>query len=274
MNYNNNVLIKIGKDVIGDSNVCPYLSMHDLNILFVDYFAFKNINILNEFEPQINISRWVAANYWMIEINKNEFIEDFMCWYLNNYLTNVAKNQDEYIKLTGEIIPDWNWTLKQNNLTIFLKDNKYSIAKTADASIIKEDKIINIQKDGIIFLMSFHSSQKLKYDVFKKEIEKNDIKCFRINEIIIEKTINEEILNQIKQAKLCIFDITDANPNVMFELGYSIGINVNRMIIKNEGNTNNPFNISNYQIHSIKEDQEAIESFVTNILIPYYIGLK
>ncbi|MDK2819340.1 MAG: hypothetical protein KFW07_00735, partial [Mycoplasmataceae bacterium] len=145
VSYNDKTLIKIGKDIIGDNNHNhgKYLTMYYLNDLFIDYFNFKNIDILNTFKPQINISRWMAAYNWMIQINIRGLVQDFLCWYLNNYLIDESKNKEEYLASTTEKVSDWNWTLQQKNLMFFLKDNKYCINKTNIIEKKEIDKAVN-----------------------------------------------------------------------------------------------------------------------------------
>lgn len=74
---------------------------------------------------------------------------------------------------------------------------------------------------GLCFvLMPFHGRFNEMYSsVIKPTVEKQGLSCLRADEIYTDKSIMHDIWDSIQQAEIIIGDITEKNPNVLYELG-------------------------------------------------------
>lgn len=76
-------------------------------------------------------------------------------------------------------------------------------------------------KRGLVFvLMPFSGELKTVYEiVLKPFIEGLGMQCLRADEIYSAKTVMQDIWENIQRAEIVLADLTDRNPNVMYELG-------------------------------------------------------
>ncbi|MCB1592091.1 MAG: hypothetical protein KDI90_06525 [Alphaproteobacteria bacterium] len=58
------------------------------------------------------------------------------------------------------------------------------------------------------------------FDILKNVFSKADVEIIRADKITATGCINKQILERIITADLLIADLTDCNPNVLFELGF------------------------------------------------------
>ncbi|MCM1363067.1 MAG: nucleoside 2-deoxyribosyltransferase [Clostridiales bacterium] len=88
----------------------------------------------------------------------------------------------------------------------------------------------------------------------------------RADKIIQADTITDSIINYIENASLVIADITEANPNVYYELGYRTALKKPIIQIAEKG-TELPFDISLKRTFFFdKKDLSSIENFKTLLL--------
>jgi hypothetical protein len=123
-------------------------------------------------------------------------------------------------------------------------------------------------------LMPFKSEMKEVYDeVYVPVCKKNDIKCWRVDEISRPGSITRDIVEGILDADIIIADLTEKNANVFYELGiaHSAG---NKTIMTAQSRDDVPFDIASYRVifysQSIigcrdlfKKMDEAIRELVT-----------
>ena len=82
-------------------------------------------------------------------------------------------------------------------------------------------------------------------------------KCKRVDEIWTPADITEDIFNLIASSSLVIADITDLNPNVMFEVGYAIGRGKQAVLICKDDVPQLPFDISHRRVFTYKRDKDG-----------------
>ena len=81
-------------------------------------------------------------------------------------------------------------------------------------------------KQGTCFvLMPFRDRfNELYHNAIKPIVEAQGLICLRADEIYTDRTIMGDIWNHIQQSEIIIADITDRNPNVLYELGLAHAI--------------------------------------------------
>jgi len=69
-------------------------------------------------------------------------------------------------------------------------------------------------------IMPFHSLYELEYErVIRPAIEEAGLTCIRGDEIYTEQAIIQDIWKSIRQARVIVAELSDRNPNVMYETG-------------------------------------------------------
>lgn len=99
-------------------------------------------------------------------------------------------------------------------------------------------------------------------EIYVRVCKKNDIKCWRVDEISRPGSITRDIVEGILDADIIIADLTDKNPNVFYELGiaHSAG---NKTIMTAQSHSDVPFDIASYRVifytQTIKGSQELFK---------------
>lgn len=129
------------------------------------------------------------------------------------------------------------------------------------------DKIM-IQKNKCFMIMPFDSEFDGIYGTIKDEFEKHQIICNRADEMNGSQPIVNKIINGILESQYIVVDITNAKPNVFYELGiaHSFRDARNILIIKQQS-TNYPFDISHlpyyeYNSSNLYKLKSTIATFV------------
>lgn len=106
------------------------------------------------------------------------------------------------------------------------------------------DKVM-VQKNKCFMIMPFDEKFDCVYAAIKEATEKKQVICIRADEMNGTQPIVNKIIKGILESQYIIVDITDAKPNVFYELGiaHSFRDARNILIIK-QGDTKYPFDIS------------------------------
>lgn len=75
------------------------------------------------------------------------------------------------------------------------------------------------------FSSEFDDVSKVIKESVEGSIEGEVIKCYRLDDHYHAGHITEELLSAIRSATFCIADISQLNPNVMWEIGYAMALN-------------------------------------------------
>ena len=93
-------------------------------------------------------------------------------------------------------------------------------------------------------------------DIYKPAIEAAGLVAYRVNKDPGVSVLIESIEKGIRQAILCLADITEDNPNVWYELGFSFAAGRQVVMVCSEDRTGKkyPFDIQHRNIISYKSD--------------------
>jgi hypothetical protein len=96
-------------------------------------------------------------------------------------------------------------------------------------------------------IMPFRSEFDDVYDSIKLAVTSaaigENLSCSRLDEVRSAGVITEDLLTEIRGAALCIADVTDSNPNVMWEMGFAAALQKPTIAISQQG-SRLPFDIS------------------------------
>jgi hypothetical protein len=97
----------------------------------------------------------------------------------------------------------------------------------------------------VFVIMSFSEDSKLMdaYESFQTVCKEYHYECMRIDDTNAEDRIIPEIFSRIKKSAFVIADLTEAKPNVYFELGFAQGLKM-RVIITAYKGTTLPFDVA------------------------------
>lgn len=97
-------------------------------------------------------------------------------------------------------------------------------------------------------------------DTFKPAIEKAGLQSYRVDRDPSVSVPIEEIENGIKNADICLAEITTNNPNVWYELGFSLAVPKSVVLVCSEERKDKfPFDIQHRSI--IKYKSESLSDF-------------
>jgi hypothetical protein len=146
----------------------------------------------------------------------NEELKDFDRKYAERI------NQNDY-ELLNQVCTDWN-----------------KIAK----DLVSLAELLLSPKD-VFVIMSFSGDSKLEdaYDSFSEICKEFQYECNRVNNTTLVGRIIPEIESRIKKSAFVIADLTEAKPNVYYELGYAQGKNKQVVMTAFQG-TNLPFDVT------------------------------
>lgn len=113
----------------------------------------------------------------------------------------------------------------------------------------------------IFIIMPFDKKFDDVYDNIKlasqKAIIGENIQCARLDEIKSAGSISDDLIIEIEKSVLCIADLTDSNPNVMWEVGYAMALK-KPIIFINQTLESTPFDIRDMRI--IKYERDSLSS--------------
>lgn len=129
------------------------------------------------------------------------------------------------------------------------------------------DKVM-VQKNKCFMIMPFDEKFNCVYATIKETTEENQVICIRADEMNGTQPIVNKIIKGILESQYIIVDITDAKPNVFYELGiaHSFRDARNVLIIK-QRETKYPFDISHlpYQEYDAK-NIFRLKTIITNFI--------
>lgn len=94
--------------------------------------------------------------------------------------------------------------------------------------------------------------------IYKPIIEECNLKCVRVDKLLTPTPIIEDIKTHISEAKILIVDLTETNPNVLYELGYCHALNKEAILIIDD-DTKIPFNIGGIRHIRYSADSSGIK---------------
>jgi hypothetical protein len=120
-------------------------------------------------------------------------------------------------------------------------------------------------------LMPFNPSMDLVYrELIKPSVEFCGLTAVRADELHSPGVITEQIRAAIQQSRLCIADLTDNNPNVLYEVGIAHTLNKPTLLITGD-RRRIPFNIAAnrlliYHVEDLGKSQVHLKESIQNIL--------
>ena len=89
---------------------------------------------------------------------------------------------------------------------------------------------------SVFVMMPFSTGFDDVYETIKDSIASVDesLKVIRLDEIRAAGSITEDLVEELRKSTLCIADVTDANPNVMWEVGFATALRKPLIAIKQE----------------------------------------
>jgi hypothetical protein len=85
------------------------------------------------------------------------------------------------------------------------------------------------------------------------------INCYWLKDVYAAGRITDDILDSIHKAALCVADLTNSNPNVMWETGYAMALGKPTVLISQHVETL-PFDLKVHRV--LPYQQNALEAFV------------
>jgi CheY-like chemotaxis protein len=142
----------------------------------------------------------------------------------------------------------FNFMEKDTNLAIWI------------SRLVKEMRALR-EKQTCFVAMPFGNAFHDLYNVIKLSIQAAGYKSIRIDERAFTRSIVDKIFEEIRNAKLVIFVASGRNPNVYYEVGYSVALQKEVLTIT-ESFSDLPFDIRDRNALSYGTDPTALANIL------------
>jgi len=252
------------------SQSCKFLGTNDVII-----FRSKNVMVFC-FSRSQNLIKQFLAEYDLSEIEKDHETFNVEKPEYYNFTSTTHVNYNRLINPVNIVFPISYLLLKDQELKNAHEDVVSLLMKPIEDDLDKEKRIVKVnpifhgrnflKDDNLCFvLMPFEEPYTEIYEkLIKPIVEKEGLTCKKADDIFSTQSVIEDIWENINKASLIIAEISDNNPNVMYELGicHSIGKNV-MMITQNPKNI--PFNFRHLRIYPYQNDITKADELKANI---------
>ena len=118
--------------------------------------------------------------------------------------------------------------------------------------------------DHIAVMMPFHESFSLVYEAIRSTCTSLGKQTLRVDEIYSPTPIISDIFTTIAQSRLVVGDLSDRNPNVLYEIGLAHALNrAVIMIVQNEKDI--PFDLRHLRYFKYSPDAQGIEQLKSSL---------
>lgn len=102
--------------------------------------------------------------------------------------------------------------------------------------------------------------------LFEESSFAEEFVCWRVDEVrlAVPMRITDQIIHKIRDCAFMIADITDSNPNVMFEIGYAVALE-RPIVIINQNIASSPFDIKDYRQIPYKTSDDGLNKLRTEL---------
>lgn len=157
----------------------------------------------------------------------------------------------------------------------------FSLSATRDLNVPGAEVIVSVLPDApnaksadVATLMPFRGSRRAVYEKsIRPACEAIGVSCMRADEFYGSKHVMAEIVSLIKKARIVVSDISELNPNVLYETGLAHALG-KRVLIITERGTEVPFDVQHlrrieYSVGSRGEKQlsAALETALADMLV-------
>ena len=151
-----------------------------------------------------------------------------------------------------------HWAVKRGNLTEAI------FRHITDRSATETPKIFNVERwplpnlGHVAVMMPFSSEFDHVYDAIQSVCTNQGLRAVRVDEIFRPTRIDDDIFSTIAQSALVISDLTDRNPNVLYETGLAHALNRDViLLVQNERDV--PFDLHSIRYLKYLPNNEGVE---------------
>nr|WP_320142648.1 hypothetical protein [uncultured Cohaesibacter sp.] len=119
------------------------------------------------------------------------------------------------------------------------------------------------ERQSCFVAMPFSDEYNGLFKSIKSAIQSQGYRCIRVDEEHFTQSIVDKILDEIIKCKLVVFVASGNNPNVFFELGYSVALRKEVVSITNS-HSNLPFDIRDRNAISYNTDLKYLQESIRN----------
>lgn len=207
---------------------------------------------------------------------------------LGLFLTKLLeKGGQEFIRVIGRILLDFNqWKKTQVDYTsvqekllelgfsndeiakIFLKIDKIEVVSKKVSPVANSIDTKKVKTDPKLCFVLIPFSVRFEgiYNVIKSVVENKGYTCLKADEIYSNHPVIQDIIENIFKANFIIADLTEKNPNVMYELGIAHQINKQKTILISQNSNDIPFDLNYLRTFIYEDSFGGIEIFQKGLI--------
>src|SRR5215469_4947182 len=128
--------------------------------------------------------------------------------------------------------------------------------RAASGSLVQQRECFEMSQESagqlpqsIFVIMPFADDFDEVYNTIKDSVSSvnEPMKVIRLDEIRAAGSITEDLVEELRKSTLCIADVTRANPNVMWEVGFAAALGKPIIAINQKG-SKLPFDITTVRV--------------------------
>ncbi|MEE8667238.1 MAG: hypothetical protein SOI13_05305 [Bifidobacterium mongoliense] len=177
--------------------------------------------------------------------------------FIPSFPAKLLMKSSALISLQGWENTRTHWAVKRGDLFRLLP----RIIGKERVAVLAESMKDSSDPHRIAVMMPFDQSFNPVYDCIKTVTKNRGLRCTRVDDLYTPTHITEDISNIIQESGTVIVDITGRNPNVMYELGFSIALNKTTILISQDinGAGGLPFDIKDIRTFSYLNNKEGMQ---------------
>lgn len=169
-------------------------------------------------------------------------VEGYMVIFDYHHISGFLTSQEVYNEIVPYVNARTHWAVKEGNLIEKLTALWYKRAIGEKPKFFGLDEWPLGKRDHIAVMMPYFSEFDPVYEAIKQACAAVDCPALRVDEIYGTNLVVKDIFTTIDTSKLVICDITDKNPNVLYEAGIAYTRNVD-VILLTQKSEDVPFNL-------------------------------
>jgi len=224
------------------------------SIIFPEEPEKHEAKIIFGFDPKTNNYYSAGIGGYGLAFGIDEFISGrgWHAIYVEGSKSNILENNfyNTIVKINGNLVSLIINDIKiiEINLPHPLYNDQVGLFAAGPKSV-KFQNLIVLDKPIKIFVIMEYSEpfNTLYTEVIRPVCSEMKLDAYRADDIQKPGMILQDIITSIVESEIIIADITSANPNVFYELGYAHAINKTTILLA-ERESPLPFDVKNYRV--------------------------
>ncbi len=158
------------------------------------------------------------------------------------------------------------WSGSRTRWTVF-KGDPYRLLAGVTAGEATAEEETTIDERQVAVMMPFKEDASIDpvYQAIKLGVENADFRCIRVDQLVTPGDITDDIRRLIAGSRLVIADLSEMNPNVMYELGYAHGRSKKVILVSTDSLKDLPFDIRSQRVLPYQRNKTGLDDLTERL---------